>query len=71
MYKVLQATCQNGRLVLKEKLAPELEGKNIQVILVETDNIKAKKERFFKLADAHSFALPDDYQFNREKLHDR
>ena len=24
MYKVLQATCQNGRLVLKEKLAPTI-----------------------------------------------
>ena len=71
MYKVLQATCQNGHLVLKEKLAPELEGKNLQIILVETDNLEAKKERFFKLADAHSFVLPKDYQFNREELHDR
>lgn len=31
MYKVLQATCQNGNLIFTEQLSPELEGKNLKL----------------------------------------
>ncbi|KAB8332556.1 MAG: hypothetical protein KME46_05980 [Brasilonema angustatum HA4187-MV1] len=71
MYKVLQATCENGNLILKEKLSSEMEGKTLKIIIVETDELEAKKERFFSLLDKHSFALPANYQFDREELHGR
>lgn len=71
MYKVLQATYSNGNLILEEKLSSEMEGKNLKVIIVETDKLEAKKQRFFRLAEGHSFALPEDYKFNREELHGR
>lgn len=71
MYKVLQATCENGNLVLSEKLGVELEGKQLKVILIEADVVESKKEQFFRLVDEHSFLLPEHYQFNREELHER
>ncbi|MEM1169735.1 MAG: hypothetical protein AAGJ08_11820 [Cyanobacteria bacterium P01_H01_bin.35] len=71
MYKVLQAICQNGNLIFTEQLSPELEGKKFKVILVEADVIQDKKERFLQLVDQHSFALSDNYQFNRGELYDR
>ncbi|MFQ4147020.1 antitoxin AF2212-like protein [Chlorogloeopsis sp. ULAP02] len=71
MYKVLQATYENGNLILKEKLSSDMEGKTLKVIIVETDELEAKKERFFNLVDSHSFALPENYHFDREELHGR
>lgn len=71
MYKVLQATCENGNLVLSEKLGLELEGKQLKVILIPADAVESKKEQFFSLVEKHSFVLPEDYQFNREELHGR
>ncbi|GGA28330.1 hypothetical protein [Okeania sp. KiyG1] len=71
MYKVLQAICQNGNLIFSEQLSSELEGKKLKVILVEADVIQDNKERFLQLVDEYSFALPDDYQFNRGELYDR
>ena len=70
MYKILQAICQNGNLIFTEQLSPELEGKKFKVILVEADVIQDNKERFLQLVEEHSFALPDDYQFNRGELYD-
>jgi len=67
MYKILQATCNNGNLVFDEKLSNEWEGKSFQVIVFETDEIEVNKKRFFDLVDRYSFTLPDDYQFNREE----
>jgi len=71
MYKILQATYQNGHLVLNEKLSSEMEGRNLKLIILDTDSPQAKKEQFFRFIDTQAFALPEDYQFNREELYDR
>ncbi|HAN73764.1 MAG TPA: hypothetical protein DDZ60_01305 [Planktothrix sp. UBA10369] len=71
MYKVIQATCNNGNLILSEKLSDEWEGKSFKVILVETDEIAVKKQRFFEFVAQHSLILPDNYKFNREELYER
>ncbi len=71
MYKILQAVCNNGNLILDEKLSNELEGKSFQIIVIETDEIIAKKKRFFDFVDQHQFTLSDNYQFNREELYER
>ncbi len=71
MYKLLQATCNNGNLILDEKLSKEWEGKSFQVIVFETDEIAIKKKRFFDFVDQYSFTIPNDYQFNREELYER
>ncbi|MCL1464356.1 hypothetical protein [Argonema galeatum] len=71
MSKIFQATCNNGNLILDEKLSNEWEGKSFQVILVENDEIEVKKQRFFEFVERSSFTLPDDYQFNREELYER
>jgi hypothetical protein len=71
MYKLLQATCNNGNLILDEKLSKEWEGKIFQVIVFETDEIAIKKKRFFDFVDQYSFTIPNDYQFNREELYER
>jgi predicted DNA-binding antitoxin AbrB/MazE fold protein len=70
MYKIAQAVYQNGSLILSEKLSSELEGKSLKVIILDTDEIETKRERFFQLVDKHTFALPEDYQFNRDELYD-
>jgi hypothetical protein len=71
MYKLRQATCNNGNLILDEKLSKEWEGKSFQVIVFETDEIAIKKKRFFDFVDHYSFTIPNDYQFNREELYER
>lgn len=35
MVHILRATCTDGQLILQEKLAPELEGKKVRVIVQE------------------------------------
>ncbi len=69
MYKVIPATCNNGNLILSEKLSDEWEGKSFKFILVETDEIEVKKQRFFEFVDQHSLILPDDYEFSRDQLY--
>lgn len=71
MYKILQATCNNGNLILDEKLSNKWEGKSFQIILVDPDEIEVKKQRFFEFVERYSLTIPDDYQFNREELYDR
>lgn len=72
MHAVLQGTCRNGQLVLDEKLSHDLEGKNLKVIIVESEQPPdGQREIFLSLVDGHSFALPEDYKFNREELHGR
>ena len=71
MYKVLQATCNNGNLILDEKLSNEWEGKSFQIIILETDENTVKKKRFFDFVDQHHFTLPDSYQFTREDIYER
>ncbi len=35
MLQIIQATCTNGELILSEKLSSELEGKTIQIMIIE------------------------------------
>jgi predicted protein tyrosine phosphatase len=69
MYQIIPATCQDGHLILNGQLNPQLEGKNVQVILVESETTHQQKEKFFNFVDRHCFDLPDDYRFNREELY--
>ena len=72
MPTVMQGTCHNGQLVLDQKLSQSLEGKNLKVIIVESEQPPdGQKERFLSLVDEHSFALPENYKFNRDDLHER
>lgn len=71
MYKISQAIYKDGNLILAEKLSSSMEGKSVKVIILETDDIETKKERFLKLVDRHTLTLPIDYQFNREELYER
>ena len=71
MYQILEAFCQNGNLILDEKLSTTMEGKRFKIILLENHQDEQKKEHFLSLANKHSFKLPEDYQFNREEIHER
>jgi len=69
---VLEATYQQGQLVLNRRLETEKEGKKFKVILIEEeDSLSATKEAFFQFVEKHAFTLPEDYQFNREELYER
>ncbi|MBR8840159.1 MAG: hypothetical protein DSM106950_40765 [Stigonema ocellatum SAG 48.90 = DSM 106950] len=77
MVKILQATCTNGKLILTEKLSPELEGKTLQIMIFEQsessktiDSRESKIQPFLERAKNYSFKLPPNYKFNREELYD-
>lgn len=46
MYEILQATYKDGHLILNKKLSSLLEGKTVNVIVLDTDEIETKKKRF-------------------------
>ena len=71
MQEILQATYKNGHLILNKKLNSVLEGKTLNVMVWDTDEFEAKKERFLEFVDRQSFVLPQDYVFDREELHER
>ncbi|MBD2514461.1 hypothetical protein H6G93_05460 [Nostoc sp. FACHB-973] len=78
MLKILQATCTNGELVLNEKLSPELEGRTIQVVILEPsqstqtiDYGESKIDHFLAQVNNYSFPLPPDYKFNREEIYEQ
>jgi hypothetical protein len=78
MLKILQATCTNGELVLSEKLSPELEGKTIQIVILEPtqstqtiDDGESKIHQFLEKVNKYSFRLPPDYKFNREEIYEQ
>ncbi|MEH1856347.1 MAG: hypothetical protein V7L11_32830 [Nostoc sp.] len=78
MLKIFQATCTNGELVLSEKLSPELEGKTIQIVILEPtqstqtiDDGESKIHQFLEKVNNYSFLLPPDYQFNREEIYEQ
>lgn len=58
MSRLLEATYQNGNLILDVKLPESMEGKRVKIVLLESDEIEQKKENFFNLAARHSFTLP-------------
>jgi hypothetical protein len=71
MYQIMQATYQNGHLILNQKLKDALEGQTLNIIVL-TDNIIAeKKERFLDFVDRYAFSLPVNYHFDRDELHAR
>ena len=75
MTKILDATYSNGHLVLSETLPPDLEGKKLRVMILETPDEElspqARRQRFLDATAKHSFELPPDYKFNREELYER
>jgi hypothetical protein len=71
MYKILNATYQNGHLILESKLESTLEGQTFKVVLLETNELNLRKQRFLQLVDKHSFHLSPDAPFNRDQLHER
>jgi hypothetical protein len=78
MLQIIQATCTNGELVLSEKLSSELEGKTIQIMILEPskstqiiDSQESKVEQFLARVNNYSFPLPADYEFNREEIYYR
>ena len=78
MRQIIQATCTNGELILSEKLSSELEGKTIQIMILEPsestqpiDSQESKIQQFLARVNHYSFPLPSDYKFNREEIYDR
>jgi predicted DNA-binding antitoxin AbrB/MazE fold protein len=79
MSKVLQATYQDGKLALDEKLDAALEGKKLRIIVLEAleagdqgeQILEPRKQRFLEQLQQHSFTLPENYQFDREELYGR
>ena len=78
MLQIIQATCTNGELILSEKLSSELEGKTIQIMILEPsestqplDSQESKIQQFLARVNHYSFPLPSDYKFNREEIYDR
>lgn len=47
MNKILEATYQNGILMLKEKLSSNFERKKVKIMLIDNDESETKKEMFF------------------------
>ncbi|GJD18299.1 unknown protein [Rivularia sp. IAM M-261] len=73
MVKLLQATCNNGELILNEKLSSELEGKSLQIMIIDsnesnqdTSSNESKLKKFMERVNNYSFQLPDNYKFNRD-----
>ena len=78
MLQIIQETCTNGELILNEKLSSELEGKTIQIMILEPsestqaiDSQESKIQQFLARVNHYSFPLPPDYKFNREEIYDR
>jgi predicted DNA-binding antitoxin AbrB/MazE fold protein len=80
MNKIIQATYQDGNLVLDEKLDQSLEGRKLTLILVKDfaelqDDVEQvlepRKQLFLEQLQQHSFRLPEEYQFNREALYEQ
>lgn len=68
MVKIVQATCTNGELILKEKLNSELEGKTVQIMIFEStessetiDSGESKIQQFLERVKNYSFKLPTEY----------
>jgi hypothetical protein len=82
MTQILKATCVNGGLLLEQPLHPRLEGKTVELVVIESsqatmtelDETAQWKERalqFLEKAKAYSGKLPPDYKFDRNEIYDR
>lgn len=76
----LQATCSNGTLIPDRQLSSDLEGKTLQIIILEPEDCPSideasaaltKVEAFLETVQQYSFKIPTDYTFNRDELYDR
>ena len=72
MSKVLQATYQDGKLALDEKLDAALEGRKLRIIVLEDvteaedegdQALEPRKQRFLEQLQQHSFTLPESYKY--------
>lgn len=71
MTQIVQATYQNGRLVLDQPLKEVAEGQTLRVMILDSDHLTLKKERFLNAVARYNFDLPAEYTFNRDELHAR
>lgn len=71
MYTIAQATYRNGNLILNKKLGSEMEGRTLNVVIFEVNDVERKKEQFFEFVDKIAFPLPESYKFNRDEIYDR
>jgi hypothetical protein len=76
MLQIIKATCTNGELILSEKLSSELEGKTLQIMIIEPsetnqDHQASKIQHFLARVDNYSFQIPADYKFNRDEIYER
>ena len=71
MTQILQATYQNGNLVLNQRLRNVVEGQVLKIMVLDSDNVALKKERFLTFVDRYAFKIPVNYRFDRDELHAR
>lgn len=79
MSTTIQVTCSNGVLIPDRHLSSELEGKNLQIIILEPERFETEEksavlstiENFLGSIAQYAFKLPADYKFKRDKLYDR
>lgn len=82
MNTILQATYTNGSLISNEELSLEVEGKTVQVTLlnVETDARETvenqdeqitKVKRFLEWSKQYSAKLLPDYKFDGDEIYER
>jgi hypothetical protein len=71
MTQILQATYQNGNLILNQRLKNVVEGQVLKVMVLDSDNVALKKERFLTFVDRYAFKIPANYRFDRDELHAR
>jgi hypothetical protein len=71
MTQIVQATYQNGNLILKKELKDVTEGQTLTVMILDTDESALNKVRFLSFVARYDFNLPADYYFNRDELYAR
>ncbi len=71
MTQIVQAMYQNGRLVLDQPLPEVAEGQTLRVMILDSDHLPVKKERFLNAVARYNFDLPAEYTFNRDEFHAR
>ncbi len=71
MIQFMQATYQDGQLILKQKLNEATEGQTLNIIVITDKTVPHKKDHFLNFVDNITFPLPSDYHFNRDELHAR
>ncbi len=80
MTQILEATYSDGKLILSKALDPDLEGKKLRILVIESQetvenlNPEQRVQRvkdFLAWAKQISFQLPPDYKFDRDELYER